>query len=185
MLNWLTDSHPFSVYTAGGGNVDNIITLEYPGDVTAVIISGDNANAGVPKEYLEINTNCGTIKGHHFIELEAFGFAENEYFNKTYDYTVGSEVLNTPISRAEEKMRKWRKSLTPKQIKIGYYYDTMVKSDKGHYNELEFFRQAVAGEVAIETDVIAGAVAQLTASVAIKSWEQKQAIKLDFKQLCN
>jgi predicted dehydrogenase len=181
LLNWLTESYPSSIYTAGGGNIDNIITLEYPNDVTAVIISGDNSNSGVPKEYLEINTNCGTVKGFNFIELEAFGFAENEYFNKTYEYTIGGELFNTPIAVAEEKMRQWRKRLTPEQIEVGYYYDTMVKENKGHYNELEFFRRAVTGEVDIETGVTAGAVAQLTASAAIKSWQQKQAVSLDFR----
>jgi predicted dehydrogenase len=183
LLNWITDLFPTSVYTAGGGNVDNIITLEYPNDVSAVVISGDNANAGVPKEYLEINTNSGCIKGYDFIELEAFGWETNEYINKTYDYTVGDKVFNTPIVEAEEKLRHWRQNVTPEQIKHGYYYDTIPKEDKGHYNELEFFRRAVAGEVAIETGIIAGAVTQLTASAAIKSCEQKQVIKLDFLSL--
>jgi len=183
LLNWMTDSFPEAVYTAGGGNVDNIITLEYPNDVTAVIISGDNANAGVPKEYLEINTNSGCIKGHNFIELEAFGWDDNEYINRIYDYTIGGEVFNTPIAVAEEKMRHWRQHVTPEQIKVGYYYDTMIKEDKGHYNELEFFRRAVAGEVEIETGIIAGAITQLTASAAIKSYRQKQAIQLDFTEI--
>jgi myo-inositol 2-dehydrogenase/D-chiro-inositol 1-dehydrogenase len=180
LLNWLTDSVPVSVYTIGGGNVDNIISLEYPGNVTAVVISGDNASSGVPKEYLEVNTNCGVIRGFDFIELDAFGFDDNIYFNRTYDYTIAGKIYNTSIKEAEEKMRQWRKILTPEQIKVGYYYDTMVKEDKGHYNELEFFRRAVAGEVEIETGVIAGAVAQLTASAAIKSWHDKLPVKLVF-----
>ncbi|MCF6175453.1 MAG: Gfo/Idh/MocA family oxidoreductase [Victivallaceae bacterium] len=183
LLNWLTDSFPTSVYAAGGGNVDNIITLEYPHDVTAVVISGDNANAGVPKEYLEINTNSGCIKGHNFIELEAFGWEKNEYINKTYDYTIGDKVVNSSMAVAEEKLRHWRQNVTPEQIAKGYYYDTIPKEDKGHYNELEFFRRAVAGEVEIETGIIAGAVTQLTASTGIKSYRQKQAIQLDFTKL--
>ena len=181
LLNWITDSFPTSIYTAGGGNVDNIITLEYPDKVTAVVISGDNATAGMPKEYLEINTNAGIIKAHNFIELEACGWKDNTYINRTYDYTIGGEIFNTSLAEFEEKLRTWRQQLTPEQIAKGYYYDTIPKEDKGHYNELEFFRRAVAGEVEIETGIIAGAVAQMTASAAIKAWHDKQRINLEFQ----
>ncbi len=180
LLNWLTELFPTSVYTAGGGNMDNIITLTYPDDITAVIISGDNGNAGFPKEELEINTNAGCIKGHNFIELEAFGWDKNQYIYKTYDYKVGEKAFNTSLSEFEEKLRCWRQNISKEEIKTGYYYDSIPKEDKGHYDELEFFRRAVTGKTEIETGIIAGAVAQLTATAAIKAYRQRQVVELDF-----
>ena len=183
LLNWLTDSFPFRVYTAGSGNMDNVITLEYPDDTTAVIISGDNSTSGYPKERLEINTNYGTIVGEHFVETTAFGFENIEFFNRTYDYTIGGKTFNTSAVEAAQKEREWRKSLTSEQIKKGYYYDTNVKVDKGHYGELEFFRYAIEDDLPIEIDVISGAVSNIIAWKAIESWNTHLPIELNFNQL--
>jgi predicted dehydrogenase len=183
LINWLTESFPINVYTAGSGNLDNVITLEYPDDVTAVIISGDNSSAGVPKERLEINTNYGTIIGDHFIELKAFGFETLESFRQTYDYTIAGKTFNTSFAEADEKHKVWRKSITPEQIEKGYYYETQVKVDKGHYGELEYFRKCITNNTQSETDVITGAAANLIAWDAIKSWTNKAPVKLDYSIL--
>ncbi len=183
LLNWLTNSFPFRVYTAGGGNMDNIITLEYPDDTTAVIISGDNSTAGIPKERLEINTNYGTIIGDHFVETLAFGFENLEFFRKTYDYTIGSKVFNTDGMEATEKQCAWRKSLTSEQIEKGYYYDTQIKVDKGHYGELEFFRRAIQEGLQVETGVVSGAVSNITAWKAIESCNNHSPVELDFSSI--
>ena len=183
LLNWLTDSFPFRVYTAGGGNMDNIITLEYPGNTTAVIVSGDNSTAGLPKERLEINTDFGTIIGDNFVESQAFGFEGQEFCTKTYGYTIGGKKFNSPVSETEEKMREWRQNITPEQIKYGYYYDTQVKVDKGHYNELEFFRKVIEKNLSVETGVVNGAVSNIIAWEAIESWKKHLPVELDFSQL--
>ena len=181
LLNWLTDLVPTRIYTAGEGNMDNIITLNYPNQVTAVIIAGDNSYAGYPKERIEINTGYSTIVGDNFTETLAY-CANGRIVNKKYPYTIGEETFTTSAVEATSKTIEWRNSVTDEDIEKGYYYESQVKVDKGHYNELDFFRRTVLGKVAIETGVTAGALAQLTASAAIKSWEQKQAKKLDFEQ---
>ncbi len=183
LLNWLNDAYPFRVYTAGGGNLDNIITLEYPEDVTAVVVSGDNSSGGVPKERIEINTNHGTITGEQFVELSAFGFDNMVDIRKTYDYTIGGKVFNTSAEEAAEKQREWRKSLTPGQIEKGYYYDTQVKVNKGHYGELEFFRKCIEQDLPAETGAVQGAAANLIAWSAISSWEKHQTVDLDLTVL--
>jgi len=182
LLNWLTGLEPERVYAAGEGNMDNIITLNYPENVTAVIISGDNSTAGYPKERIEINTNYGTMTGDHFTELTVAGF-DNVYSRKTFDYKIGNETFNTDGRCAEDKMRDWRKSITKEDIDLGYYYDRQIKVDKGHYNEIEFFRRCILENTSVEVDVIAGAVANLTAWRAIESLEKKTPVSLDFSYL--
>lgn len=182
VLNWLTGLDPETVYAAGGGNMDNIITLSYPENVTAVIISGDNSTGGYPKERIEVNTNYGTIVGDHFTELTTAGF-DNFYSRKTFDYKIGTETFNTDGRCAEDKLQEWRKSVTHEEINLGYYYNRQIKVDKGHYNEIEFFRRCITENTKSEVDVMAGAVANLTAWRSIESWEKKIPVPLDFTHL--
>jgi hypothetical protein len=159
--------------------MDNIITLEYPNDTTAVIISGDNSTAGFPKERLEINTDFGTIIGDNFVETQAFGFEYQEFFNKTYECMVGGKKYDINGMESAARHRLWRQSLTPQQIEKGYYYDTQIKVDKGHYNELEFFRNVIEKNLPVETGVVNGAAANIIAWRAIESWEQKIPVTMD------
>ena len=182
LLNWLTDLTPFRVYTVGGGNVDNIITLNYPEDITAVIVAGDNSLAGFPKERIEINTDFSTIVGDEFIELNAYG-NDGKRIRRNYDYKMAGETCNTSIAEAIELGWKWRQSITPEEKESGYYYTRQVKVNKGHYEELEMFRQWIREDKPSQTDVIQGAMASLIAWRAMESWERQTPVELDFSQL--
>jgi len=172
LLNWLTSSMPTRVYTAGGGNMDNVITLDFPNNTTAVVISGDNSTAGWPKERLEINTGAGTIVGDDFVELSAAGFSDSQFFHKNYQYRLAGAPRTFPLRGLQDELATWRQSVTAKEIEYGYYYDRQPKVDKGHYAELDYFRQAVAGKLPVLTGVRNGAAASLIAWRAIESWEQ-------------
>ena len=178
LLNHLTGSFPESVYTAGGGNVDNIVTLEYPGNITAVIIAGDNSNAGFPKEYLEINSSYTTIAGYNFAELDVFT-ADGLHFNHKYPYSIGKEILTTDHLEMERKLWNFRKHISSEARRIGYYYDTQVMVDKGHYTELEAFRRAVVNGSPSPVDIYSAAAANLTAWAALESWESKLRVVLE------
>ncbi|NOY76133.1 MAG: Gfo/Idh/MocA family oxidoreductase [Kiritimatiellaeota bacterium] len=177
LLNWLTDSYPSRIYTAGGGNMDNVITLDYPGDVTAVVISGDNSTAGYPKERLEINSNYGTIIGDNFTETLAYP-PDGKMFQNTYPYNIAGKEFQTDGKTAAEKNWEWRCSVTEKEIEYGYYYERQVKVDKGHYGELEFFRNIIENDLPSETDVHRAAAAQIIAARAIESWERRQPVEV-------
>lgn len=182
LLNWLTGLEPVRVYTAGEGNLDNVITLNYPDHVTAVIIAGDNGSAAYPKERLEINTNHGVILGDNFTELTCVGF-DNVNIRKTFEYKMAGEVQRLNGREAAEQLREWRQSVTEQEQACGYYYDRMPKVEKGHYNELEIFRQLIESNQPSQTDVFAGAIANLLAWKAIESWEKKVPVELDFSNL--
>ncbi len=120
LLNWLTNLVPTRVYTAGEGNMDNVITLNYPDQVTAVIIAGDNSTAGFPKERIEIHTGYSTIVGDEFIETIAC-CADGRQINRIYPYTIGGKTFNTGIVEAAIKTMEWRNSVTDEDIETGYY----------------------------------------------------------------
>lgn len=182
LLNWLTDAEPTKVYTAGGGNLDNIITLTYPDDVTAVVISGDNSCVGYPKENLEINTNHGIIKVEYFIELLVMGF-NGFYEKKNYPYYIGSRTVTGTAEEAARQNWEWRKSVTQEEMEMGYYYERQLTPDKGHYNELEAFRKMIRKGEKSETDVVRGALANLIAWRAIESWEKGMPVDIDYSYL--
>lgn len=182
LLNWITDLKPKSVYTAGGGNMDNIITLTYPDNVTAVVISGDNSTAAWPKERIEIDTNHGTIVGENFVELQTAGI-ESGTRRLTFPYSQQGQTYNDGIAPYCERVRAWRGTITAEERAYGYYYERQPKTDKGHYNELDFFRKIILADQPSQTDVISGAAAELIARAAIESWKTGQPKDLDFAYL--
>lgn len=179
LLNWLTGSLPFRVFTAGGGNMDNVITLEYPERTTAVIVSGDNATAGWPKERLEIDTGAGVIVGTDFASLSVAGFPDHRYFYKNYDYAMAGKTLNTSLEELQKNYADWRRSVTDEERKYGYYYDRAPKVNKGHYDELEFFRLAIENDTPVQTGVKQGAVANIIAWKAIESHKEGRVMPLE------
>jgi predicted dehydrogenase len=182
LLNWLTDSVPQRVYAAGGGNMDNIITLTYPENVTAVVIAGDNGTAGLPKERLEIHTNYGVIIGEEFVELTVRGF-DGIALRRTYPYTVGAATFNDGIQGATERAGIWRQSITPAERTVGYYYERMVRPDKGHFQELEFFRRAIVSGTPSPVDIRRGVLANLIAWRVLESLKQNSALDFDGGEL--
>jgi len=184
LLNWLTGGAPRRVFSTGGGNMDNIITLDYPRDVWAVVISGDNACSGYPKERLEIDSNHATIVAEGFSELTAMG-VEAGFVRRHFGLTG---ELSTGWETHEEKLeRGWafRQGITEEQKAYGYYYPKgrERRSMKGHYEELEHFRQSIVAGKAPETGVVRGAMAEVTAWRAVESWEKGEPVALDFGHL--
>ncbi len=182
LLNWLTDSRPARVFTAGGGAMDNVVTLEYPGDVTAVIVSGDNGSAGFPKERIEINTGFGTLVGESFVELTAIGIP-GAPARRVFPYRHGGTVYRDGLAGYAARLRAWRRSVTPAERSRGYYYNRMPLSDKGHAGELEAFRRAIRAGRPSPTDVVRGAVAQLTAEAAVAAWKTRRPQTLNFTRV--
>ena len=182
LLNWITDLKPTRVYTAGGGNMDNVITLTYPDNVTAVVISGDNASTAFPKERIEIDTNHGTIVGESFVELQTAGI-EGAAQRQTFPYSQQGKTCDNGVAGYFDRLWAWRRKVTAEERAYGYYYERMPLADKGHYNELDFFRKIIQADQPSQTDVIGGAAAELIALAAIESWKTGQPKDLDFKYL--
>jgi predicted dehydrogenase len=182
LINWLTDREPTRVFTAGGGNTNNVITLTYPDDITAVIIAGDNGTVGYPKERLEIDTNFSCLVAEDFIELRAVRVKEGN-LRKTFPFRQGGQTLDTGLQDAMLREQQWRDSVTAEERINGYYYNRMVVPDKGHYGELECFRRMIEKGQPSETDVVRGALANLIAEAAMESWTQRQPVDLDFRAL--
>lgn len=179
LLNWLTRSTPIKVYTAGGGHVDNLITLTYPNDIFAVIMAGDNGTGGYPKERIDINTNYGTIIGDFFAEMWAVRCGPDSG-RKLFPYTWRGKTGRMNGRKYAEALWRWRDNLTEARRKTGHYFSEFPGISKGHYEQLEYFRRQIVCGGAIETDAVRGALANFIGWKAVESWQQGQALDLDF-----
>lgn len=182
LLNWLTRRAPVKIYMTGGGHVDNLITLTYPDNIFATIMAGDNGTVGYPKERIDINTNYGTIIGDFFAEMWAVRCGDDSG-RRIFPSKWQGKNARINGRKCAEKIWKWRDGLTEEQRKTGHYFGQFPSIDKGHYAQQEYFRRQIVSGVPVETDVVRGALANLTAWKAIESWQKGQALDLDFSFL--
>ncbi len=184
LLNWLTDMEPTRVFVAGGGNMDNIITLTYPQDIYAVVISGDNSVSAFPKERLEIDSNHSTIIADNFSQLTAVN-VEGKCIQESFAKDRSGKVVSIPMEERIRQGWQWYQQITPEEKAYGYYYNRPleVRSSKGHYEELEHFRQSIVANRPPETGVFRGAIAEMIAWRAMDSWRSGLPVDLDFSRL--
>lgn len=183
LLNWLTDSLPEAVYTVGGRSDNNIVTLTYPNETQATLISGGCGTEGFPKEQMEVFTGNGVIRMNEFVELNVAQIPgeEDQFFPVKFNPCGPLEGFTEAKLRAELKAA--RRGLTPEQIAVGYYYDVRVWVDKGHREEIRSLHDCLVGRKPIPTDEVRGAQAVFLALKALESLQVRQAIPLDWKSL--
>ncbi len=184
LLSFLTGTLPERIFTAGGGNMDNLVTLEFPGKITACVAAGDNGSVGFPKEYIEIDGGGTTVAGWNFVELEQTGVAGRSFFRR-YPFWIGNTELRSGRTGMTRKLREFRASITPEEQAYGYYYSRQVHVDKGHYGELEFFRLCVEKGIMPPIGVEAGAAANITAAAALESFRRGESVRPDYSSVTN
>ncbi len=182
LINWLVDGEPTSAFTGGAGNMDNAVTLAYPGNITALIVSGDNGSAGFPKECLEINTNHCVISARSFVELYYAG-EKIGHGRKLYHYKQQGRPRTSTYAKYEDILWTIRSSITEAERAVGYYYTKMPVENKGHYEELDAFYDLVMNGTPIAADLRKSALSTLIALKAIESLQAKAPVKLDFPEL--
>lgn len=181
LLNWFTDLRPQRVYMAGGGNVDNVITLEYPDDITAVIIAGDNGSVGYPKERVEVSTNCGTIVGDFFVEMTVAGMGEDNGVTR-FPYRHHGKEYNDGFDGVKKKYLEWRAGVTEEELAVGHFFGQTPEIDKGHDAQQEFFRKLIVDGNNCSELVERGALPNIISWAAMESWETKMPVNIDYSQ---
>ena len=183
LMNWLIEDYPVSIFVAGGKADNNVLVLEYPRKTTVSILSGSCGTEAYPKECLEIFTNYTTIVMESFVEVNSAG--KCDFGDKTYPIAMDplkDLVEGEGIEALRLKRRHWYANIPPEDRARGYYYTSRPSENKGHYNELEYFRQCVVGATMPETNHIRGAIATVTALKALESLSERRMIDLDFSE---
>lgn len=183
LLNWLVGERPDSIYAVGPPSDNHILVLTWPGDARAAITSGGCGTEGFPKECLEIFTNNTAIRAQDFVELnvaQAPGERDRLFPLKS---NPRGPCEGYTEARLREDLRAWRAQLTQEQIAVGYYYDSRVCVDKGHFAEMLCLHECLSRAQPIPTDAICGAEAVFLALKAQESLETGLPIRLDWTRL--
>ena len=180
LLNWLTDEEPVAIYCTGGRSDNNIISITYPDETEAVIISGGCGTEGHPKERMEIFTDHKVITMDEFIDLRFTRVpGEKDRFYPLKFHPSGN-VDNFTAERLREELMAWRDGLTKEQIDYGYYYDSRPSVDKGHRNELNIYYDLIRAGKPSTTNEIRGLMNLVMTEAALESLKNKQRVELDF-----
>lgn len=182
LLMWLLDAEPGSVSVRGGGSMDNVLTLEFPGDTTAVIIAGDNGSSGFPKERLEIATNHAVIEARSFIELRWAGACIGGG-RRTYPYHVAGAEVTSNYAEYEDRLWEARAGITAVEREHGYYYHRLPVEDKGHIGELDAFYELARHGTPAAADARRSALSTLIALEAIAAHASGRTHALRFPAL--
>jgi predicted dehydrogenase len=182
LVDWLVDDEPISVFAGGAGNMDNAVTLAYPGNITAVIVAGDNGSAGFPKESLEIDTNHCVISARGFVEL-AYAGERIGHGRTLYPYKYQGEARTSSLAEYEDLLWDVRSSITEADKAVGYYYTKMPVENKGHGEELDAFYNLVMNGAPIAADLRQSALSTLIALKAIESLRTRMPMRLEFPEL--
>ncbi|MHC4874061.1 MAG: Gfo/Idh/MocA family protein [Planctomycetota bacterium] len=182
LLTWMVGKPPKEVYMAGGGHIDNMITLTFDDETVAVIMAGDNGSVGYSKERIEIDTNYTTIIGDNFVEMWATGLELGQLQEK-FPCEYNGKVQNLNGRECAEAWWEWRKSTDSGELEQREYREIFPHVDKGHYGQHEAFRKSIVEGYQLESDVVRGAMPNLIAECAIKSWEDNMPVKIDLSIL--
>lgn len=159
------------------------MTLTYPNETQATLISGGCGTEGFPKEQMEIFTNHGVIRMNDFVELNVAQIPgeEDQFFPVKFTPHGSRDGYTEAKLRAELKAA--RRGLTPEQIAVGYYYDVRVWVDKGHREEMRWLCDCLRERKPVPTNEVRGAEAVFLALKALESLEKRNAVALDWPAL--
>jgi len=184
LLNWFTDSKPLRVYVIGGKSDNNILALEYPGNIYVSIVSGSCGTEAYPKEQMEVFTDNKVITMEDFVELRFTRIpGQQDMLFPLKSNPSRAQANSLSFSDLRHDLMKWRDALTCHDIEQGYYYHSRPCVDKGHKDALQFLYEAIRNNMPTQTDQYSGAVSTITGIEAVKSLHTGLPINLDFSFL--
>ena len=162
---WLFDETPRQVYATGTTRTSHLIVLDFPSGRQALIIFAATGTFRFPKELYEIADHAAFLRNLNFVENQYFGIAGAEQKvlypfeadpKLEFEPKVGHDGMVAAINaRADHN------AATGEWLGVGF--------DKGHFNLLEAFAQAIMEDTPAPVDDRAGARATYLSLRAIDS----------------
>lgn len=163
---WLLDEEPVRVFATGTSRLSHIITLDFPSGAHACIWFSPTGTFRFPKELYELTDHNVLFRNLCFVETQVFGRGEPEitYFDLQHDELpeIGPEGGHDAyVAKLNERARRYAES--------GGTEWPNVSPDKGHYQLLEAFAEAIIEDKPSPIDEQAGARATYLSLRAIES----------------
>ncbi|MCD6359862.1 MAG: Gfo/Idh/MocA family oxidoreductase [Armatimonadetes bacterium] len=161
---WLLDEEPYQVYASGSTRLSHIITLDFPSGSHACIWFGVGGTFRYPKELYELADHSALFRNECFVETQIFGRGEPEVrtFDLQYDDLpeVGAEGgMSGYVAKLNERAHRYAES--------GEWPD--IGPDKGHFDLLEAFADAIINDTPSPISEYDGARATYLSRRAIDS----------------
>ncbi len=176
---WLFDEEPVRIYASGSTRLNHTITLDFPGGSRACIWFSPTGTFRYPKELYELTDHNALFRNECFVETQIYGRGEPEveYFDFQYDELpdVGDRGLEAYIAKLDERARIHADS-------DGEQWPA-VAPDKGHFQLLEAFADAIVNDTPSPIDEFAGARATYLSLRAIESIETGVALPINPEQM--
>jgi predicted dehydrogenase len=162
---WLFDAEPTRVYASGSFRLKHIVTLDFPGGHQACIWFSPTGTFRYPKELYELTDHNALFRNLCFVETEIHGRGEPEieYFDLQYDEVseVEGQGLDGYVAKLNERARRHDSSEGEQWPEVA--------PDKGHFQLLEAFADAIITDSDSPIDEFAGARATYLSLRAIES----------------
>lgn len=163
---WLLDDAPVRVYASGSARLSHVITLDFAAGHRAVIMFSPVGTFEYPKELFEIMDHAALFRNECFVEVQAFGAAGNarELFPLQFD--------GCPEAGQEGGLAGYIKKLDRRaevHAESGKTRWPDLFPDKGHYQLLDAFVDAILNDQPSPISEVDGARATYLSLRAIES----------------
>jgi len=174
LLCWFLEAEPVRIFCEGYRDDENLVTIRFDDGSIASIISGGSGSVKYPKERMEVFCDSTTLVVEQGIELHVEGYADasDQTWPLKRDHypTVGRGL--TPIRAYRAKLNHWTNlGIDPGELERREYYGSIPADDRGHFNEIAAFGQAILDAAPSPVDEIDGARATACCLAAIRSME--------------
>ncbi|MEI7905513.1 MAG: Gfo/Idh/MocA family oxidoreductase, partial [Candidatus Firestonebacteria bacterium] len=184
LMRWLTGKEPSTLYCEGWQDDNSITTMRF-GDQVVSIVSGGIGDLRYPKERLEIFRDRSTIVLDCFAELYNGLYHPplgTKRWLKRSSFPISMHYADKILGRGIEVYAKGLRKYIPRHDAVkkrtGNYEVPIPEVDKGHFNEIEAFAEAIRNNERSPIDEVAGSFATLCAMKAFESLKTGQAVKI-------
>ena len=176
IITWLVESEPVRIYAQGVPEYDDSVMITYADGTVATFILSRNGGHCYPKEAMEIYTGRSTIVMDQFCELRADVFPDR--FVRKYFPFPDDEVDEVPGVVGQDGGIELHYQKSAILRKNNAYWDQRLQPDKGHYEALDRFADAVLNDTPSPCDEIDGARATCMALKAQESIRRNQPVDI-------
>lgn len=178
LCNWFMDAVPEEVVALEGGDLNHGIIIRYQTGEVATLLMCANGTFGYPKELYEIFGNGGALVVDHMLEVRTAGL-KSVPAKKVYPMLsdrhpeIGTEGgLEGWLAKKQAACQEATEKNEPALI-------FTAEPDKGHAHALERFVDEIRGKGPMVCGISDAVVATRVAFAAIKSAQEKRAVKLE------
>lgn len=174
--------YPVELVAWGSSRMSHGINIKFSGGDTATINFSCSGTFDYPKEMFELTSDAALFRNLFFVENRYYGVpgCSGEVFPMQFDGMkdeVPEEGFEAFINKTRLRNEKLSGNLKD------FQYSAPFAVDKGHYNMLDTFVDAILNDRPSPCDEIAGFMSTYLAKLAIQSMRLKQALPVPVEEI--